>query len=426
MGCVMNKMRMSLMMGIVLSVMCISGCGKNDTNNIKATNETITKEIIKETTTEKNKSTTPTLTRDDKYPDYYRQEVLDTINTVQNKITGESISYIFITDLHLDSNNNEAIRTAAIRQLNAVVDVANNTDIDFVCVGGDLHDGKDAGEDGKKISIENVELVSKTLEGCNKPVFILKGNHDDNSFSAQIDGNLLFDPKHILTNEEWYNATMAHFSQYATDYHNGYFYYDLPDKNVRVVCLNMSDSDDGTTNGLRNEIGMYFYGYKDAQIQWLLDSALSRTDCQYVILNHDGFLYPEGYNESSNREVLSGIIAAFYTHTVYEDTKFKKDFTKYTGKPVLYHCGHMHMNRLVLDSRLGGLPSINTVCSKYQKSSVKNTGWANRFPGEGFYVDPGRETNTSTEAAFDVVISTPLAIDIVRFGGGDDRYLSLK
>ena len=42
---------------------------------------------------------------------------------VQDDITGESVSYIFITDLHLDTS--EDAQTAAYRQLNAVVDVVN-------------------------------------------------------------------------------------------------------------------------------------------------------------------------------------------------------------------------------------------------------------------------------------------------------------
>ncbi len=91
---------------------------------------------------------------------------------VQDDITGESVSYIFITDLHLDTS--EDAQTAAYRQLNAVVDVVNNTDIDFVCVGGDLYNGRDAEQDGKQKAMDKIESVSEILEECDKPVFILK------------------------------------------------------------------------------------------------------------------------------------------------------------------------------------------------------------------------------------------------------------
>lgn len=130
-----------------------------------------------------------TLTRDSEYPDYYEQEVRKTIQTLDDTITGDSVSYIFITDTHLDSN--EASTTAAYRMYNAVVDVANNSDVDFVCVGGDIYDGRHAEENGKANAMQIIRNVAEILSTCNKPVFFLHGNHDDNSFSAQVDGNLL-------------------------------------------------------------------------------------------------------------------------------------------------------------------------------------------------------------------------------------------
>ena len=102
-----------------------------------------------------------TLTRDLEYPDYYEQEVRKTIQTLDNTITGDSVSYIFITDTHLDSN--EASTTAAYRMYNAVVDVANNSDVDFVCVGGDIYDGRHAEENGKANAMQIIRNVSGIL-----------------------------------------------------------------------------------------------------------------------------------------------------------------------------------------------------------------------------------------------------------------------
>mgnify|MGYP002537306580 CR=1 FL=1 len=110
-----------------------------------------------------------TLTRDSEYPDYYEQEVRKTIQTLDDTITGDSVSYIFITDTHLDSN--EASTTAAYRMYNAVVDVANNSDVDFVCVGGDIYDGRHAEENGKANAMQIIRNVAEILSACNKPVF---------------------------------------------------------------------------------------------------------------------------------------------------------------------------------------------------------------------------------------------------------------
>lgn len=333
---------------------------------------------------------------------------------VQDDITGESVSYIFITDLHLDTS--EDAQTAAYRQLNAVVDVVNNTDIDFVCVGGDLYNGRDAEQDGKQKAMDKIESVSEILEECDKPVFILKGNHDDNSFSAQEDGNLLFDADYIINREEWYSVTMAHFPQYAAKYQNGYYYYDLPGKNTRVICLNMSDSDDTVTDGKQAQMGMYFYGYSDEQIDWLLNTAMARQDCNYLFMSHDAFDYPEGYGEGGNRDTLQQILKAAYTHTTFESGAFEKDFSHWTGNVVLYNSGHLHMERAVRDEETGGLPILNTQASLFSQSR----GW--QFD-KGYTMAKDREKDTATEALFNVVISTGDKIQIVRFGAGEDYEL---
>ena len=129
-------------------------------------------------------STSETLTQSANYPEAYKDEIMKTIRTVVNDETNDRISYIFITDMHIDTS--EETREVAYNQLYAIVDIANNSDIDFVCVGGDMYNGRYVDPNGKVIAMDTIESISKILELCNKPVFILKGNHDDNSFSASM------------------------------------------------------------------------------------------------------------------------------------------------------------------------------------------------------------------------------------------------
>ena len=84
-------------------------------------------------------STSVTLTQSANYPEAYKDEIMKTIRTVENDETNDSISYIFITDMHIDTS--EETREVAYNQLYAIVDIANNSDIDFVCVGGDMYNG---------------------------------------------------------------------------------------------------------------------------------------------------------------------------------------------------------------------------------------------------------------------------------------------
>lgn len=353
------------------------------------------------------------LTRQEYYPAYDEEEIRKTVKSVQDKITGETVSYIFITDLHIDDS--EEVTESGFNTLNALVDVANNTDVDFVCVGGDLYNGMNAEENGKAHALATIQSISDVLKNCNKPVFILHGNHDDNSFSAQKDWDLLYSSDYVINKDEWYSVTMANFSQYATDYQQGYFYYDIPGKNVRVICLNMSDSDDTVVDGKQNEIGMYFYGYKDEQIDWLLNKAMTRDNCQYYIMDHDAFDYPEGYEPFSNRETLRNILSAAYQKQAYNDGRFSKDFSAWNSQLVLMNSGHLHLERHIADEKTGGLVILNTDRCKLSRGYV----WGN-FSNEGYTVAAERTSGTVTEGLFNVVISSPDKIDIVRFGAGED------
>ncbi|MDD6798642.1 MAG: metallophosphoesterase, partial [Clostridia bacterium] len=389
--------------GIVMTaVLLITGCGvQNSAASVGSSTESIvantesavnSTESVAISSTEVIQETESriTLTRNSQYPDYYETEVIKTIRTIESTATGDSVNYIFITDFHLD--NDEISKVAAYRQLNAVVDIANNSDIDFVCVGGDIYNGRHAEENGKQNAMEILRSVSEILKECNKPVFILHGNHDDNSFSAQIDGNLLYDADYIINKEEWYSVTMAYFSSYATDYQDGYFYYDLPGKNTRVICLNMSDSDDTVVDGMQAEMGMHFYGYKDRQIDWLLNKAMTREDCKYLIMSHDAFDYPEGYSAVSNRDTLKNILSAAYTHQNYDDGKFSKNFSEWNANLVLYNSGHLHMERTYFDPSMGGLPILNT-----EKAKVSVHGVWGSFGPTGYRVEMTRTANTVSE-----------------------------
>ena len=87
---------------------------------------------------------------------------------------------------------------------------------------------------------------------------------------------------------------------------------------------------------------------------------------------------------------------------------------------LLYHSGHLHMERAVFDSETGGLPLLNTQTSMF---SVQSRGW---MQDKGYYMDSGRQKGTATEALFDVVVARKDDINIVRFGVGDDYSLKKK
>lgn len=351
------------------------------------------------------------------YPQYYTSEIEDSVDSMTQLVTTDSLNYIFMTDLHID---NSVFNTLSIiRQLKAAVNIANHSPIDFICIGGDLYNGNCFNGAGE--AAETIQQITDVLKDSEKPVFILHGNHDDNSFTAQFDQSLLGSPDYIMTEDEWYQATMANFSQYATDYHSGYYYYDLPDKNVRVVALNMNDFGDTLDDeGRFARIGYNNYEYSDEQIQWLLNSALSRSDYDYIILSHDGFDYQSGYDSTSNREVLKMILTAAVNKTYFTYGSFRKDFRNWDPQILLYNCGHLHQERLTATQTINGLPILNT-----DTASISRTDTSAEYAALGYSRFSDRSFGTIKEACFDIVIRNKASVNVIRFGGGSDLTLSL-
>lgn len=377
------------------------------------------------------------------YTEEYEQEVNDSIQSISTLATGESINYIFLTDLHLDGT--EERDNAVYRQLYAAVEIANKSDIDFICIGGDIDDGRFAAQDGKQTAMHLIENVSTILQNCTKPVFMVKGNHDDNSFVAQIDPDLAYDADYCISREEWYSVTMAHFEKYTMDYQNGYYYYDLPNKNVRVVVLNMSDNDDTVVDGKRKEIGIYNYQYSREQMNWILNKAMTRQDCEYVFLSHDAFDYGTDYSDSdqqTSRDTIQQILKAAYTHTMFTDHELSMDFTNWTGKVQLLHHGHLHFERATVSEDTGNLPIISTDMARPTASRATETGngkekqmqdltssvseYVDRFISKGYRRILARDLGTIDEALFDIVVNRPDTVDVIRFGNGDDLHVDKK
>ena len=101
----MKKTKTLIITAAAVSMFALAACTQTATEdkNVQTTQAQI----------DVQKDRTVNLTQDDSYPESYREEVLQTIQTVQDDITGESVSYIFITDLHFDTSGNGGIPPAS-------------------------------------------------------------------------------------------------------------------------------------------------------------------------------------------------------------------------------------------------------------------------------------------------------------------------
>lgn len=184
----------------------------------------------------------------------------------------ESLNYLFLTDFHADSQ--EQVKQTNLILQNAVEFINNYDYVDFLCVGGDLITRS---LDSKAEWDQWFRNILDPLLLCEKPVFILNGNHDDNSY----DGG-----KEVISSSEYieyilnkYINVDAHFDNEHQD--KKYYYYDLQKKETtyRIVCLDSSDRPETTNNS-------DYWGYSEAQNNWLETTVFSEKDYKYVFLSH--------------------------------------------------------------------------------------------------------------------------------------------
>ena len=295
-----------------------------------------------------------------------------------------SVNYLIITDTHFATGTSQFSDAAAARQFELAIEMANKLDkVDFVVHDGDIVSGNDA------TAAECLEKLNKYLaaaKNCSKPVLILPGNHDDNSYGNSFDAMTLdeFTSK-LISPDQWQETIIDQFVKREQEdgsflydivqdkdpYNSAktnskYFYYDLKEKNTRVICINASDygyhydSNGKFAPNIKDESaataqdmtynGNNFWGYSDAQVKWLAEKALGTLPAGYnvIMLSHMRIdkepTSNGGTRNYNNGTVMQGIINAYNTHDAYANASLNisADFTEDTGKIMIFHHGHEH------------------------------------------------------------------------------------
>ena len=272
------------------------------------------------------------------YGSYYGIE-MKLISDEIDAIGEDAVNYIFISDIHY-TNTNNAQDQAITKQLEAIAKMANADDsIDFVVVGGDLTSGG-FGTKAGAITANNNALAP--LKACTKPVLVLAGNHDDNCYHV-YSGDKVYKKELILSDMDWTTKVLALNSPstivHDANYENSkYYYYDLPEKKTRVVCLDSIDYrapfDEngnitemlpadfenntyfGTTTASRQyKSGASYWDYSAEQLRWLTEQALTKEDYNYIFVSHMGIdSETNSGGETTNagyRDKLRNVIEAY-------------------------------------------------------------------------------------------------------------------
>lgn len=338
----------------------------------------------------------------------------------------DTVNYVFITDVHNDQNSNSAAQRASLKkQVQQAVKLANECDtIDFVVIGGDNTSGH---YPDKQASLDYTNAVFAPLKECKKPVLMLMGNHDDNSYSCSQKAYVQADADNLISKVQWNNEILKVYSPESIVHdskneNSAYYYYDLPNKKTRLVCLDAIDyaqetDENGTIlasslefNDVGNSCtGRSSWGYSARQLQWLATEALTAGEgWDYVFLSHMNAQSSYRYGNE-----LLQMMTAFKERTAYVDDEIGAvDFTAATGEILVYQHGHGHVEMTTL---LGG-PNVWRV----ETATANIAQLSNNKKGNANY----RAFETDTECCFDVMAVGKTVVKKYAFGAGDDAELT--
>lgn len=257
------------------------------------------------------------------------------------------------------------------------------------------------------------DMLTPLLES-KVPVLVLKGNHDDNSYYRNTNPNLDLQAAKILTDKDYRKSTNARF-QRSINLDQSYFYYDLEDKNTRIICLDSSDySFEKNKDGCLKYAGMNFWGYSQEQLKWLVDVALNEPSREYIVLSH---MAPEMYHVVL-RDELNLILKSLTDRATYAGLGTNRDFSAYQGLQ-LYCFGNTHADKLTKNNEIGG-----TVAVSVGSAIIYNVPLDEDELENGYHRVLGRNFGSYSEGLFDVIINTPTDVFCLRYGAGQDRAIN--
>lgn len=345
-------------------------------------------------------------------------EYLSAIDNVSGKITDsnadERVSYAFITDLHYDWQTTQPAATR--RQLEAFVDVVNGSDIDLAVVGGDVIMGQSA---TKEAATKLFREMTSILAKCTKPIFMVKGNHDYNSF--QNDNNeVLLDS---VVSGNFIGVFPTKPIRDSQDEGSTYFYYDIVGKKTRCIFLDTSDWHDDFN--LVRGAGQSYIGISQAQLEWFANEALTKNEgWRYLVFCHAPTIadYECWQLSPINNGVINGIIKALNERGTYSGSGITKDFTNATSKVVLIHHGHTHADIIDYNATY----DVVDICTRTACTYSRDYTLSELHIDNQNYIPPTAGVIGSvSESAFDVVSVTSENIHAYRFGNGEDKDIDL-
>ena len=357
-------------------------------------------------------------------------ELIQNSTGISNGIKYDKANLLFFTDCHIDYvNPDESYQNSTI-----AFDFANNSPIPFdgVINGGDTI--TPFGNNSKKSEKEKFMSFFSQAKASRYPFIYCKGNHDLNDWNNT--------PANTFNDADWsemfYDYAEERYGIVRQTKSNGnkstWHYYDIVDKRIRVVCVDVQDTDKTKIN---SEGNVFYHGgvswyISQEQMTWLIDVALNfdekeNKDWGVIIVSHQG----KGYGDFTNEEPLyedsitkfHSVLIAFNNHKKYSnsylfpknsffDLTINADFSRYAleedaPRIICWLQGHEHADNYLNQD---GINVIWTSCSACYENDSSN------LP---------RTKNSITQICFDILSIDTIKkeISLIRYGAGENRFL---
>jgi len=360
----------------------------------------------------------PELSSSDEYPDYIKEEVWDSIRKIQSHQTTDTITFAFMTDIHLALSYNHEIRMK--RTINAYKEIAKRVHIDKLMLGGDY-----TNEGCKEYKSDCFRELRAHFSGVD--YFPVHGNHDDGTIWDESYIKADKSTNH-LTHEELYTLFYNHLPYKGAEFdkNNHSLYYKVDDtvKKVRYICLDTGDIpymfDE---NGLLIYRGQHLFAFSQAQISWLVNEALKFDEEGWSVAFFMHSVLRPGHEPKDlvrRLSVLTDITDAFKNNSDIHDTYYADepdfklqvdaDFSKCTKADIIgFFVGDYHTD--AIEESTAGIPYILT---------------SNAVMYSPPHYKVQRHDGDKSEILFDVVTinKKERTIYITRVGGGEDRCIN--
>lgn len=201
------------------------------------------------------------------------KRVAEAVKALQND---DTISFIAMSDAHVSGDSQN--RASTLHAAQGARIISDFIQIDFVAVLGDVVSGSAA--DTYTVHVDNL-MQSLRTTAIADPALRLSGNHDANIYNA--------DCYQTAADVYRYTGRFTRAVKPSSEPDRNYFYCDLEDKKLRVICLNTADLKDipaiGSNGNAGNQDGHHI---SVAQFEWLV-SALDMTGkagWRVIVLSH--------------------------------------------------------------------------------------------------------------------------------------------